>query len=136
MRENGGEDDERGDAAHQGDGEEVAGRSRRGEGAAHQAPDIGDDLLYPAALAEDLGDADPAEDDDPEDGEDPAGAARDCRNERLRRHAGKKAEENGRPDKGEERREAMPERRDGDRHKGDGEGDEGLHQSLVRGSGI
>ncbi len=105
-------------------------------GAAHQSPDVGDDIRYPAALAEDLGDADPAEDNDPEDGEDPARSAGDRRDKRLRRHAGEEAEENGCPHQSEERGEVLPERRDGDHHEGDGEGDEGIHQSHFDGAGI
>jgi hypothetical protein len=102
----------------------------------HQSPDIGDDVRYPAALAEDLGDTDPAKNDNPQDREDPAGAARDRRDECLHRHAGKKAEENGGSDQGEKRREVIPDRRDGDHYEGEGEGEEGIHQSLVDSVGL
>ena len=133
VGEDGSEDDKRCYATHQRDREEVACYSGSGEGAAHQPPYARDDIRYEAPLAEHLGDPDPAEDDDPEDGEDPACTARDRRHDRLCRHTGEEAEEDRCPDQGEERREAVPERRDGDHQEAEGEGDEGIHQSRSGG---
>ncbi len=131
VGEYGGEDDKRCYAAHQWDGEEVAGRPRGGERAAHQPPDACNDIRYKAAFAENLSDPDTTEDDDPKDGEDPTCTVRDRWQDRFCWHTGEEAEEDRCPDEGEEWGESVPDRCDSDHHKGDGKSDECLHRIVL-----